>query len=244
LLLVDLQKRVLLGERSFNFCEEQIWRMQSYSLKLLDEEAANDFLQTWPWPNGDCTSASPGAAASELSDAPADGQAESRADARAEARAGASTDAPANDDGAAGGYSPVPDAALPRRLYAVKFQSMGSGTTEAEAEVSAIELLLADHCVPSVLEETHLTHICCTTWCTCLIFRRWGLPCAHMFWCMFAENLVCVPNEWCIAAGSPTTLSAQRTSLGCAALRSRKAHSCTTSRSGATNSLRMSATTT
>lgn len=184
-LLIDLQKRVLLGERPFNFCEAQLARMPSYSATPRDEEAARDFLQTWPWPNG---------AASELSDTPADGQAESRADARAEARAGASMDAPANGDGAAGCYSPVPDAALPRTLYAVKFQSMGSGSTEAEAEVSAIELLLADHCVPSVLEETHLTHICCTTWCTCLIFRRWGLPCAHMFRAMFAENLVCVPN--------------------------------------------------
>lgn len=176
-LVVDLQKRVGLGERPFDFCKGQSERTLSYSAVALSDEDAAVFRETWPWPLGGGTRATQGAAAGELSDAP--------------------MDAPANalpDDGAAGGYSSVPDAGE-YPLFYVKIQACGSARTEAEpADVSDSELLFADHCLPSRLEDPHITHICSALWCTCMVFRLWGLPCAHMFRAMFAENRTRVPN--------------------------------------------------
>lgn len=195
-LLVDLLKRVGLGERPYNFCQGQMSRVLSYSARALSRAESDAFLASWPWPTG-CNSPSAGDTSApadsldELADAPAD----DGAIPPASAPAGASAPDSALDNA----YRTLPDPGASFQLYAVCFQQSGVGSSSAAgagepSEVDSAELVYADHGLPCKLEDTATTHICSALWCTCLTFRHWGLPCAHMFRAMFAESMTLIPH--------------------------------------------------
>jgi hypothetical protein len=181
-LLNDLKDRLLLTERAYGFCEGQLSRVLSYSSTRLTSSEATFFLCGWPWPRGASGSSAPASA-------PAGAPAETPAEAPAEAPAAA-------QGHRLGAYVASPDPLPPDSLvlFACKYNGGSSSASAMLDDITPAETLAADHCMPCDLEDTHVTHICCPLWCTCLVFIHWGLPCAHMFRAMTMLNICRVPN--------------------------------------------------